>query len=199
MDNKKAKTIYPIHDYLGNRWSPRAFESRPVEKEKLLSLFEAARWAPSASNLQPWHFIIGFKGDHTYQKIYDTMVEFNQIWAKTAPVLVLTVSKITIDDTDNPNGTYKYDLGQSVAHITFQAMHEGLYVHQMTGFDRLKAEQSFGIPANFEAVSLISIGYQGDYKILPERMQKSEKAVRIRKELDTFVFSEKFGQTSKLI
>lgn len=199
MNNKEAKIKYPINNLLSSRWSPRAFEDKKVEKEKIQRFFEAARWTPSASNLQPWSFIFGEKGDETYKKIFECLVEFNQLWAKFAPVLIITVSKKNIKDTTDINGTYAYDLGQSVAHLTFQAMHDGLYVHQMSGFDPQKAREKFEIPENYDAVSVIALGYIGKPEILPERMQKSEKAKRIRKDLDTFIFSGKFGQTSKLI
>lgn len=199
MESKKANTTYPIHDILSKRWSPRAFDEKAIEREKLLALFEAARWSPSASNLQPWSFIVGLKGDTTYDKAFSSLVEFNQLWAGFAPVLVLTIAKKNIKESNKINGTYQYDLGQSVAHLSFQAMHEGIYVHQMSGFDQRKAEKEFEIPENYEAVSVIAMGYIGKTEILPERMQKSETDKRIRKELNSFIFSGKFGQTSKLI
>ena len=97
-----------------------------LRTEKLRNVLEAARWSPSASNIQPWVFFVGLKGDETYDKIYDSMVEFNQLWAKLAPVLILNCARITNED-GIPNGTWQYDTGQSVAHLSFQAMEEGLF------------------------------------------------------------------------
>ncbi len=197
--NKEAKTGSIIHDLLKRRWSPRAFSDKTVEDEKLLKILEAARWSPSASNLQPWYFIVGFKDDETYGKIYDTLVEFNQLWAKFAPILIMSIGKKTIKDTTDKNSTFKYDVGQSVAHLTFQAMAEGLFVHQMSGFDIEKARKLFEIPDDYQALTVIAAGYPGNYNLLPPRMQKSELAERERKALNTFIFSEIFGKTSNLV
>jgi len=197
--SKEAITTSKLNPLLRKRWSPRAFDGRPVESEKLLSMLEAARWSPSASNLQPWTFFVGTKGDETYNKIFESLVEFNQMWAKNAPVLILNCGKITSNDEGIINGTWQYDLGQSVAHMSIQAMDEGLFVHQMGGFDALKAAELFQLPENVQAVSVTAAGYLGDPSILHPRMQKSELAARIRKELDTFVFSERFGQTSPVV
>lgn len=197
--NKKAQTQHPIHHLLEQRWSPRAFSNKTVEKQKLLSLFEAARWSPSASNLQPWYYILGQNKDTTYKKIFETLVEFNQMWAGMAPVLVLCVGKGNINHKADQNQTFKYDVGQSVAHLSIQAMAEGLYVHQMSGFDTDKACNLFEIPADYEALAVLAIGYIGQINLLLNRMQKAEAADRERKELKEFVFSEKFGQTSNIV
>jgi nitroreductase len=195
---KPAKTNYQLHAFLEKRWSPRAFSEKKVEKEKLQRIFEAARWAPSASNEQPWHYIVGEAGDETFKKIFECLVEFNQLWVKTAPVAMITVGR-----TKLKNGKAypwnKYDVGQSVAHLTFQATHEDLWVHQMGGFDADKAGELFDIPEGYKAITAIAVGYMGDYKVLPPRMQKSELAERERKKMDTFVFSGNFGKKSSLI
>jgi len=197
--SKEAKTnSNEIHHLLQRRWSPRAFEDRPVEQEKLRNILEAARWSPSASNIQPWVFFIGMKGDETYTKIFNTMVEFNQLWTKLAPVLILNCGKIT-NSEGIPNGTWQYDTGQSVAHLTFQAMEEGLHVHQMSGFDALKAAELFALPEDVRAISITAVGYIGDPALLHPRMQKSELAERERKEMDTFAFSDEFGRLSEII
>jgi nitroreductase len=196
---KKAKTNYPLHEILESRWSPRAFSEEKIEKEKLQRIFEAVRWSPSASNEQPWFFIIGEAGDPTYRMIFETLVEFNQMWAKTAPVLMLALCKKTSAKTGNTNDWARYDVGQSVAHLTFQASYEGLYVHQMGGFDAGKASELFLIPDDYEAVTAIAVGFIGDYQILDTRLQKSELAGRERKNSVEFVFSDKFGEKSALI
>lgn len=196
---KEARTNNnKIHQLLKKRWSPRAFDSKLIEEEKLRNILEAARWSPSASNIQPWVFFLGIKGDETYDKIYQTLVEFNQLWSGLAPVLILHCGKITTKD-GIANGTWQYDTGQSVAHLTFQAMEEGLYVHQMSGFDALKAAELFALPEDVRAISVSAIGYLGEPSLLPPRMQKSELAERERKEMNTFVFSDEFGRSSDLI
>ncbi len=197
--SKEAKTNKnEIHPLLKKRWSPRAFEDRAVEIEKLKNVLEAARWSPSASNIQPWIFFPGLKDDETYNKIFESMVEFNQMWAKGVPVLILNCGKITNGDGD-PNTAWQYDTGQAVAHMSLQAMEEGLYVHQMAGFDTQKAAELFNLPDDVKAFSITALGYIGDPSILHPRMQKSELADRERKEMDTFVFSKEFGHTFDLI
>lgn len=197
--SKEAKTnTNEIHPLLKKRWSPRAFEDRPVEAQKLRNILEAARWSPSASNNQPWLFFVGQKGDETYDKIYASLVEFNQMWTKLVPVFILNCGKLTNADGD-PNATWQYDTGQSVAHLSFQAMQEGLFVHQMSGFDALKAAELFALPEDVQAISVTAIGYIGEASMLHPRMQKSELAERERKEMDTFVFSGSFGRVSDIV
>lgn len=190
-----SNTLYPL---LKQRWSPRAFDDRPVEAQKIRNIFEAARWAPSASNLQPWIFFVGIKGDKTYDMIYNTLVEFNQMWASFAPVLILNCG-ITASDEGKPFSSWRYDTGQAVALLSIQAMAEGLHVHQMAGFDALKAAELFSLPENTRAVTVTALGYIGDPAMLHPRMQKSELAPRERKEIGTFVFSEEFGSTSEIV
>ncbi len=196
--DKEAKTNYDIHPLLAKRWSPRAFSEKPVEKEKLQRIFEAARWSPSASNEQPWAFILGKKGDETYNNIMSTLVEFNQIWSQFAPVLVVSCARKDVIKGEGENLSRMYDVGQAVAHLSFQAASEGLYIHQMTGFDAEKTNELFNIPSNFEAVSVIAVGYIGDPKILHPNLEKMEYSDRIRKPLKEFIFSSKFGSDSNL-
>jgi len=199
MISKEAKTDFEIHEILKKRWSPRAFSDKPVEKEKLQRIFEAARWSPSASNEQPWYFIVGRKGDTTFDRIFETLVEFNQLWVKTAPVVAISVGRIQLLKSGKTNPWYRYDVGQSLAHLTFQATHEGLWVHQMGGFDEKMAAGLFSIPEGFEAVTAFAIGYMGDYSILHPNHQKLELAERERKPVSDFLFSNTFGEKSDLI
>jgi len=191
---KEAPSNYNIHPLIKKRWSPRAFSSSPVDNEILLRLFEAARWAPSGSNQQPWRFIVGFRGDDTYERIMDTLVEFNQLWAQHAPVLILSLGRKVMNDKDKINPSYNYDVGQAVSQLSLQATAENLFVHQMGGFDAKQAVQLFNIPAQYKPETVIAIGYPGDYKILHENLQKLELAERKRFSLDDLVFSGKFGQ-----
>ncbi|MCF8364996.1 MAG: nitroreductase family protein [Bacteroidales bacterium] len=199
MKDKSAKTNFQIHELLTRRWSPRAFDAQKIEKEKLQRIFEAARWSPSASNEQPWHFIIGEKGDETFARIFETLVEFNQLWVKTAPLAGIIVGRENLLSNGKINFWYKYDVGQAAAHMSFQATHEGLFVHQMGGFDREKARELFHIPEGFEAISAFTIGYIGDYNVLHPNLQRLELEERTRKSTDEFVFSDNFGKKSELI
>lgn len=196
---KRAKTKYPIHEILELRWSPRAFNGKQFETEKLQRLFEAARWSPSASNEQPWSFVVGRQGDNTFKKIFETLVEFNQLWVKTAPVAVIAIGRNNNQKNGTPNDWFKYDVGQSVAHLSFQASAEGLYVHQMAGFDRDKAKKLFDIPEGYEAITAFAIGEIGNPSILHPNLEKMEGAERVRKNLDEFIFSNTFGEKSDLI
>jgi len=196
---KPAETSAPIHDLIRHRWSPRAFDPRPVEPEKLRSLFEAARWAASSYNAQPWYFLVGTKDDpENYNRVLHTFVEFNQSWAKQAPVLALSVAKLTFDD-GKPNRHAFHDVGQSAANLTTQAEELGLSVHQMAGIDPEKARKVFHIPADYEAVAGIALGYAGDPASLPDELRKRELAPRQRKPLDSFVFTGQWGKSSPLV
>ena len=194
--SKKANTSLAINPVLASRWSPRAFSNKEIDDRALIKMFEAARWAPSSMNDQPWHFIIGRKGEESYQKIFETLVEFNQLWAINAPVLVLCIGSINRSDT-TANPAYKYDTGQAVAHLSIQAMYDGIYVHQMGGFSEKKAAELFQIPEHYEALTVLAIGYLGNPEMLPLRMQKSENAERFRKPLHDFVFENKFGEIAR--
>ena len=197
MEIKLAQNDYPVHEIIRKRWSPRSFDNRFIDPAKLRSMFEAARWSPSASNLQPWYFIIGMKGDETYAKIMDTLVEFNQLWAPTAPVLFVAVAaENTIKGTTNHSAVY--DLGQSVAYLTIQAMHEGLYVHQMAGFDVAKATFLMDIPAGYKPVTVSAVGYPGKPDVLHPNLKPMEIAPRERRKAAGSVFSGIFGQPSNI-
>ncbi|HZK07414.1 MAG TPA: nitroreductase family protein [Bacteroidales bacterium] len=199
MKIKRANPRYPIHNLSKKRWSPRAFNGEPVETEKLQRIFEAARWSPSASNEQPWAFIVGMQGDETYDKIFSTLVEFNQLWVKTAPLLAISAGRSISLKNGMPAEYFKYDVGQAMAHLTFQATYEGLYVHQMAGFDREKAHQLLEIPEKYEVISAFTIGYPGDYKMLHKNLQAMEIAPRERLHTDDFVFSGTFGHAAEWI
>jgi nitroreductase len=188
-----ATVQYPILDILKERWSPRTFANQAVEPEKLWSLFEAARWSPSAGNAQPWAFIVTFKGEPAHEKLASTLMGRNLLWATQAPVLILTLAQRNYA-AGQPYRHALYDLGQSVAHLTVQASASGLHVHQMGGFDAEKARQLFDVPESHEVVTLITVGYLGNPDALPGELRERELAPRTRKELATFVFAERFGE-----
>jgi nitroreductase len=195
-----AKTDYPVHDLIQNRWSPRAFSDNPVSPETLRSLFEAARWAPSSSNEQPWAFIVGTKDDlETHSKILSALVEFNQGWAKHAPVLAIAVSQMEFARNKTPNRNAFYDTGAAVAHLTAEATSRGLFVHQMAGFDPQKAIEVFHIPKGWEPIAVFAIGYPGDPNALPDKLRERELAPRSRKPISEFVMSSDWGHPAKFL
>jgi len=201
-DRKRpAPAAAPIHDLISNRWSPRAFDARPVELEKLRSLFEAARWAASSYNAQPWSFIVATKDDpENFKRVLETFVEFNQGWAKNAPVVALSVAAHKMPHDGSQNRHAFHDVGQAATTLALQATALGFQVHQMAGIIPDKARQIFSIPADYEAVAGFAIGYPGDPMPLPEgRLRDTETGARQRKPASEFVFTGKWGQVSPIV
>jgi len=183
-----------INELLQKRFSPRTFSEKRVEHEQIVDLLEAARWAPSSMNEQPWRFLIAEKDDpETFNKLLSSLNVNNQKWANNASVLILTMAKIDSEYTKQINKHALYDLGNSVAHLTFQAMTMGIYVRQMGGFDPEKTRAIFAVPDNFIPVSVLAIGYKGNLEYLPEDLKKKGLAVRRRKDLNEIAFAGKFG------
>jgi len=196
---RPASVSAPIHEIISHRWSPRAFENRSLEPEKLRSLFEAARWAASSYNAQPWYFIVATKDDpENYKRILDCFVEFNQGWATNAPVLAISVAQVFFDD-GRPNRHAFHDVGQAAANIAIEATALGLQAHQMAGIIPDKAREIFGIPEGYEAVAGIALGYPGDPESLSEQLKSRETAPRSRKALDSFVFTGKWGEPAAIV
>jgi nitroreductase len=152
--------------------------------------FEAARWAASSSNEQPWRFLVGRRGDETFKKILDALVPGNQVWAKNAPVLILSVARKHFAHNGHVNRHYWHDTGAAMANFAVQVTALGLHAHSMAGFDHDKAQAVFAIPDDFETVAVTAVGYLGDPDSLPEGLRKVELSPRQRKELKEFVFSE---------
>lgn len=198
--SKQARTDYPIHDLLTKRWSPLAFADRPVPVDVLRRLLEAARWAPSSYNEQPWAFIVATKDrPDEFQKLLHCLVPGNQTWAQAAPVLMLTVAHLQFSKNNKPNRHAFHDVGLAMGNLCAQATADGLYVHQMAGIEVDKARAEYGIPQDWEAVAGAAIGYHGDPKNLPEQLQAREKAERTRKPLRDCVFAGSWGATSSLV
>ena len=196
---KLADTTYPIEPLLRQRWSPRAFAERPVEPAKLLRLWEAARWAASCANQQPWYFLVATKEDAVeYARLLSCLRETNQQWAAHAPVLMVSVAKLAFDMNGQPNRYAFHDVGLAVANLIVQATALGLYVHQMAGFYPDKVRELYGVPDDFEPVAGIVLGYSGDPATLPEELYQREVAPRVRKPLEAFIFQGAWGQTSPL-
>ncbi|QMS86400.1 nitroreductase family protein (plasmid) [Nostoc edaphicum CCNP1411] len=199
MTQKLAQTQYPVHDLIQSRWSPRAFADRSVEQDKLLSLLEAARWAPSSYNHQPWSFIVATKDDSTeYNRLLSTLVEFNQGWAKNAPVLILAVAKILTDD-EKTNRHAFHDVGLALENLILQATSLGLFVHQIAEFNGDTAREIYQIPENYEPATVVTVGYPGDPQSLPDGLRDRELAPRVRKPLKEIVFTGQWGHTSALL
>jgi nitroreductase len=195
--HKPAATQYPVHELIRERWSPRAFSEKAVSPEILQSLFEAARWAPSSNNEQPWAFLVGTRGDgDTFRKILGTLVEFNQTWAKHAPVLAIAVSELAFAKNGHSNRNAFYDTGTAVSQLTTEATSRGLFVHQMAGFDPHKAIEAFAIPNGWEPIAAFVIGYAGDPQALPDVLRERELAPRTRKPLQEFVMSGQWGHAA---
>ncbi len=192
---KPAKTQTPIHDVIARRWSTRAFSDRPVETDKLRSVLEAARWAPSSRNEQPWAYLVATREDQDdYEALFSVLMETNRAWAGKAPVLLLTMAHTRLEKDGQPNRHGFYDLGQATANLVIQATSLGLATHQMGGFDVEAARERFGVPEAWEPVSVIALGYPGKAESLSEPFREREMAQRRRKRLDEFVFSGTWGR-----
>jgi len=199
MENRE-KANFPIHDLLARRWSPRAFSDRPVEPEKLRSLLEAARWAPSSYNEQPWAYLVATREDPVeHARLLSVLVEGNVAWAQRAPVLMLSIAKLNFDRSGKPNRHAFHDVGMASASLVFQATALGLVVHQMAGFSVEKARELYTIPEGWEPVAAFAVGYPGKPDSLPERIREKELAPRTRKPLEQFIFTGRWGEVSPLV
>lgn len=197
MTEKPADTTYPLHDLLRRRWSPRAFSSTPIEREKIGSLLEAARWAASSRNLQPWRFLLVEASDaEAHAKMVSCLMDANQTWARKAPLLILVCAQ------RSPDGGLArhafHDCGLAVAHLTLQALSMDLWIHQMAGFSIEKAREDFGVPHDHEPVSILAVGYYGNPADLPENRRALETGPRTRKPLGEIAFRNGWGTAAGL-
>lgn len=184
---RSAHTSVPINPVLAARWSPRSFDTTAtLTPADLTPAFEAARWSPSANNSQPWRFIVGFRGDDTFNAIVPTLAGWNSAWMPNAAAIVVAVTQVAgADGSANPYAIY--DLGQAVAHFSVQAQTDGLYVHQVAGTDVAALKEAFNLPAGFEAFVAIAVGKIGPADALPEALAEREVAPRVRHELNEIV------------
>ena len=198
--DKPAPVDHPIEEILKRRWSPRAFSDRIVERDKLQRMFEAARWAASSFNEQPWSFIVATKEKpDEYAALLSCLTEKNQQWARRAPVLMVSVAKLNFEKNGKPNRHAFHDVGMAVSNLIVQATGLGLYVHQMAGFSVETVRETYGVPEGFEPVAAIAIGYPDDPNILAEQFRQQEVGPRQRKPIDSFIFEAKWGETSPLV
>lgn len=197
---KLATTDCPIHDLLERRWSPRAFADRPVEPEKLRCLLEAARWAPSSYNEQPWAYLLAAREQPAeFARLLSVLVEGNIAWARHAPVLMLSLARLNFERNGKPNRHAFHDVGLASENLVIQATAVGLAVHQMAGFHVDKAREVFSIPESWEPVAAIALGYAGEAESLPEPLRARELAPRTRKPLEQFVFTGRWGEVAALV
>jgi nitroreductase len=187
---KHAPKVDGVLPVFHTRWSPRSFSDREVSSADLAKVFEAARWAASSYNEQPWRFLVGARGSEAYKKIFDSLMPFNQLWAASAPVLILGVAKTKFSHNDSPNRVALYDMGAAASYLTLQAATLGLTTHQMGGFDPDAARKAFGVPEDYIFGAVIALGYQGEPASLPnQQFRTQEVAPRSRKLFKDFVFS----------
>jgi nitroreductase len=167
-----------IHPQFTGRWSPRAFSDTPISVQELTRFFEAARWAPSAYNAQPWRFVYALRGDGYWERLLDLLIEFNRGWAQHAAALVILISKasFTPPGKDKPvsTGSHSFDSGAAWAQFALQASLDGWHAHAMGGFDKLKAREVLAVPPGYDLEVSIAVGKLGDKRRLPEYLQVQE-------------------------
>jgi nitroreductase len=197
--NTKAQTDHPIQELLTERWSPYSFTSRPVAVAELQSLFEAARWAASSYNEQPWSYIVATKDDSAgFANLLSCLVEGNQEWARAAPVLAIGCTSLKFKRNGQPNAAAMHDLGIASGYLALEATARGLEVHQMIGILPDRARELFQVPEGVQPLTGLAIGYAGEPSLLPEKIRDRDAARRPRKPLAEFVFSGKWGTTSPI-
>jgi nitroreductase len=193
----RASTDHPVHDLIAQRWSPYAFADRPVSREDLVSLFEAARWAASSYNEQPWSYLVATREDPgEFARLLSCLVEGNQAWARAAPVLALGCTSLNFTRNGQPNAAAVHDLGLASANLLLEATARGLLVHQMIGILPDRARELYQIPEGVRPLTGLAIGYAGDPASLPENLRTRDAARRPRKPLASFLFTGKWGAAS---
>jgi nitroreductase len=191
--SKIANTDFPIHNLIARRWSARAFSTKTVEKSKLLSILEAARWAPSSRNEQPWRYIVFT--DENPEKLNiarSVLLEINN-YAKRAPILICALTKKYYSDNGIYNKLHFHDLGAANENMFLESFNQGLIMHEMGGFDRDKARRVFNVPDEYEIGIMVAIGYQDSHDILPKRYKEKAFSPRERKSLSEIAFLEELG------
>ena len=197
---KNAATDHPILKLLAERWSPYGFDDRPVPVADLRSLFEAARWAASSYNEQPWNYLVAIRENAPeFEQLLGCLVVANQAWARTTPVLVLCVVSLRFAQNNQDNRAAVHDLGLAAGNLVMEATNRGLSVHQMIGILPDKAREVYQIPEHFEAWTAMAIGYKADPTTLPDALRERDLTPRQRKRLSKFVFTGQWGQPSPLV
>src|SRR5690349_15885173 len=196
---KLAPALDGVQELIRRRWSPRAFSARAVTADQLRVLLDAASWTASSYNEQPWRFIVATKSSpEAFEKMLSVLVERNQLWAKNAPVLMLTVAKTTFSHSGQPNRFAVHDTGMALATLMLQATSMGLHAHGMAGYDRDRARSIFGIPADYEPAAAVAIGYLGDVDALPPEFRDAELAPRLRGPRNEMEFDEEWARQANI-
>lgn len=197
---KAAATAFPVLDLVSKRWSPYAFAPRMPPEVDLRSLFEAARWAPSSFNEQPWRYVVATKEDAAeHAKVLSCLVEGNQVWAKAAPVLALGCAALKHARNGKPNAAALHDLGLASASLTFEATARGLHVHQMIGIVPERVREVFRVPEDFQPLTGLAVGYLADPGALPENLRARDTTPRTRRPLAETVFGGTWGRPAALL
>jgi nitroreductase len=187
MDTKQIKaasTQYHVTDLIKNRFSPRAFSDKAITLDDVNTVLEAASWAPSAMNEQPWRYHVALKSNQTgFQKLVDLLVPGNTPWAKNASALVLCTTKLTYSQNQQPNGSTFHDTGMANQNLLLQALSMDIYAHVMGGFDKEKSKQVFNISNDYQPICIIALGYLGNAETLTTGFKERELAARTRKPL----------------
>lgn len=199
MTAKLAKLDHPVQAVIAQRWSPYVFRDAPVTPSLLCSLFEAARWAPSSMNEQPWHYIVALREEpEAFERLLSCLVEGNQAWAHAVPVLALGVVKRRFARNGKENVTAAHDLGLASANLVLEATARGLSVHQMAGILPHRARELYNIPDDADALTALAIGHAGDPAGRSDTYADRDRTPRTRKPLAAFVFGARFGQAASL-
>ncbi len=197
---KLATPAHPIHELIARRWSPYAFADRPVSIDDLRSLFEAARWAASSYNEQPYSYIVATRQDTAeFERLLSCLVEGNQAWAKAAPVLAIGCTSLRFRLNGQPNAAAVHDLGLASATLTLEATARGIYVHQMIGIVPARVSELYAVPEGVQPTTGLAIGYVSDAGTSPDNLRQRDLALRTRKPVSEFVFTGKWGTTSTVV
>ena len=199
--DRKAESRVPIDDLLARRWSPRAFDAnRPVSREQLAALLEAARWAPSCNGDEPWRYLVWDRARDAegWQKAFDCLSDNNRKWVRNVPVLMLSCAGSVFGHSGKPNRYGQHDTGMADLSIALQAVALGLAVHQMGGYDAQKARATFSIPEEYTPMAMIAVGYQASPDVLDPETKEKELKARSRKPVESHFFEGAWGEGVKL-
>ena len=196
--DKRAPAEHPIHDVLAERWSPFVFADTPVDDATLAALLEAARWAPSSYNEQPWRFLVGRGRDESWQAIRDSLVPGNRAWAERAPLLLVSVASLRYARGDKPNAHAWHDVGLATGNLLAEATARGLLVHPMGGFSADVIRERFGVPEAFAPIAALAVGHHGEPAAADEALAGYEARPRLRRPLAELAFGASWGQPADL-
>lgn len=197
---KKGSPDHPIHELLVTRWSPYSYADRSVPEEDLRALFEAARWAASSYNEQPWRYIVARREDAAlFQRVLGCLVEGNRAWAQYASALAIGIYRSTFELNGKPNKAACHDLGLAAGNICLEAAARGIHVHQMIGIEPDKVRSEFNVPGEYEPYTALAFGYHGPREGLDPALAARDDAPRTRKPLAEFVFGEAWGVASPIV